>query len=399
MFGSLRLSAALALAALAAGSVQAQIAINPAAGLPATGFGGFTGLAAGVGLPAGGIGVVTPYGLSTVAGNPYASGTLGTSPYGVGGYGLSTMPGGWSNQAFPYQFNPPWGIRQDPMNGYLTGVASVTAATGQYWKDIQSARLTREEARRSTFETARKRIELERWYESQKPKTQDIIDATVRTDLDRARKDAPLTEVISGKSLNDLLNNVRKLGRLTRGPNISLEEETLRHINLVSPAMAGNVGLLKDGGKFNWPLSLQEKQFEEHRTRLARNIEQAVDAVKTSPRGEVEPRLVKDINADLKSLQDKVDNSQDELTIAQYLQAKSFMRQVSAAVSSLKDPQIKKYLNNTWNAKGRTVAELMDQMKTEGLNFGPAAPGDEAAYTALYYALREFEAGLSLAQK
>jgi hypothetical protein len=395
MFGSVRLSVALALAALAAGSAQAQIAINP--GVAPVGFGGFTGVTAGVGLPVGGIGITSPYGLSTVAGNPYLGGSLGVSPYGVGGYGLSTMPG---NYNAPYQYNPPYfGYRQDPMNGYLTGVASVTSATGEYWNQIERARLTREEARRSSFQTERARLELERWYEAQKPKTQDLIDATVRTDLDRARRDAPLTEVIGGKSLNDLLNNVRKLGRLSRGPNITLDEETLKHINLTSPAVSGNVGLLKNDGKITWPLSLQEKQFEDIRTRLARNIEQAVGEIKADKDGKVEPRLLRDIEADRKALDTKVRNSQDELTIGQSLEAQRFMGQLSAAVSALKDPQVKKYFNNTWNAKGKTVAELMENMKNEGLNFGAAGPGDESAYMALYYALREFESGLALAQK
>lgn len=398
MFGSTRLSAVIALVCFTVGVAQAQIAVNPVTAAGARGFGGFTGMAAGVALPGTGIGIATPYALSTVAGNPYAAGSLGVTPYGVGGYGLATVPAFGGPFAPPYEYNPPFfGYRQDPMNGYLTGVASVTTATGQYWNQIEQARLTREQARRSSFETARRRIELETWYERQKPKTQDLVDAAVRTELDSARKDPPVTDVVSGKALNALLNSVRKMGRLTRGPNISLEEETLKRVNLASPAAAGNVGLLKDGGKLKWPLSLMETQFDDQRTRLSRNIELAVDAIKNSPRGEVEPRLLKDISADLKALQDKVDNGQDELTISQSLQAKSYLRQVSAAVTSLRDPQVKRYLSTS--AKGKTVAELMENMKTEGLDFAPAAPGDEAAYMALYYALREFEAGLSLAQK
>jgi len=369
----------------------------------ARGFGGFSGAAPM--MPVGGIGVAgvglgSPYGLSTVAGNPYLGGSLGMSPYGVGGYGLSTMPGA---NPFPYQYNPPGygygGVRQDPMSGYLTGVASVTSATGEYWINIEKARLLREEARRSSFDTDKKRVELEMWYERLKPKTQDIVDATVRNDLDRARKDPGMTEVVSGKTLNDLLNNIRKLGRLSRGPNISLEEDTLKHINLASPAMTGNAGLLKDGGKFSWPLSLHEKQFSEERDRLARNIQKAVEDIKFEAKGDLEPRLLKDINADVRTLAEKVDNSQDDLTISQYLEAKAFMRQLQAAVRSLRDPQVKKYFNNTWNAKGKTVAELVDHMTKEGLNFAAAAPGEEAAYMSLYYAVRAFESGLALAQK
>src|SRR4051812_7265904 len=53
---------------------------------------------------------------------------------GVGNYSLMTAP------MNPYMYNP-YGMRQDPMNGYLTGVASVTTATGQYWNQIEQARL------------------------------------------------------------------------------------------------------------------------------------------------------------------------------------------------------------------------------------------------------------------
>jgi hypothetical protein len=283
------------------------------------------------------------------------------------------------------------------MNGYLTGVASVTAATGQYWVSIQQARLLREQSRQMSYETARKRVELEAWYESRKMKTQDLVDNQVRTDLDRARRDPPMGEVTSGKSLNDLLNNIRKLGRLNRIPNISLEEDILKRINLSSPATNGNAGLLRDGGKFDWPLSLQEKIFDEERARLSRNIEAAVKEVKDN--GKVEARLLRDINTDVAALQRKLDDSTDDLTIAQSLEAKGFMRQLQASARVLRDPSVSKYLNSGWAAKGRTVAELVDNMTREGLNFAPATPGDEPAYMSLYYSLRAFEAGLALGSK
>ena len=322
------------------------------------------------------------------------------NPYGVGGFG--PVAGGFVPGGFPGFGGV---FLQDPMNGYLTGVASVTAATGQYWVSIQQARLLREQSRQMSYETARKRVELEAWYESRKMKTQDLVDNQVRADLDRARKDPPMGEVTSGKSLNDLLNNIRKLGRLSRGPNISLEEDTLKRINLSSPATNGNAGLLRPVNgdtrekhliKIDWPLSLQEKIFDEERDRLSRNIQAAVDEIKG---GKVEARLLRDINTDVAALQRKLDDSTDDLTIAQSLEAKGFMRQLQATARILRDPSATKYLNNTWAAKGRTVAELVDNMTREGLNFAPAAPGDEPAYMSLYYSLRAFEAGLALASK
>jgi hypothetical protein len=295
---------------------------------------------------------------------------------------------------FPGWF-PPYNL--DPNAQYLQGIASLTVATGQYWKDIQTARITREQARQMSIDTARKRIQFEAWYESLKPRTQDLVDSAVRTELEEARKDPPMSRVWSGAALNSLLNSIRKMGRLSRGPNVNLEEDTLRHINLASPAMPGSVGMLRDGGKITWPLGLKEKQFDDLRDRLARNLEQAVESAKG--RGDVESRLLKDITVDFTALRDKVNDSQDDLPITQYLEARRFMSQLGDAVRALRDPKIKNYFNNTWNAKGRTVAELVDNMSREGLVFAPAAPGDEAAYSALYYALRNFEAGLALAQK
>jgi len=385
---------ALALAAAFGSTAHAQIAVG--GGLPGLrGMGGFTGLTGVIPSPIGVPAVAgSPYGLSTVAGNPYlGAGSLASGPYSNGGYSLATTPGlypGYGGYGYP-----PYNL--DPNAQYLMGLSSLTVATGQYWKDIESARITRQQANQMSYDTARKRIQFEAWYESLKPTTQNLVDAAVRTDLERARKDPPQTEVWSGKSLNDLLNSIRKMGRLSRGPNIGLEDDTLNHVNLASPAMPGSIGMLRDGGKISWPLGLREKMFDDLRDRLARNIETAVSAIKGE--GDAGARLLKDINADLKALQEKVNDSQDDLPITQYLEARRFMAQLSAAVRSLSDPKIKNYFNNTWNAKGRTVSELVDNMTRDGLVFAPAAPGDEAAYSALYYALRGFEAGLALAQR
>jgi len=69
---------------------------------------------------------------------------------------------------------------------------------------------------------------------------------------------------------------------------------------------------------------------------------------------------------------------------------------VNAAIRALSDTNVKNYLdkNNTWNAKGKNVAELLDHMVKSGLVFAPAADGDQAAYNAAYQALRAYEAGM-----
>jgi len=334
---------------------------------------------------------LSPYSMSTVPSyNPYLGGTgsLSSSPYG--GYSLSTSPSGYGSYYPGYANIPPAGAA-------LMGYASLTAASGQYWKDLTQARVTREQYLQAQLDTARKRVEFERWYESQKLTAPQMRDREMATDLDRARKDPPLTEVWSGKALNELLRSIKNSGLTNRGPNLALDEDTLKNVNLSDNSSRGNVGMLKDGGKLSWPLSLQEPQFDEARKRLGNNLLHAVVDLKN--KDPIEAGKLRTINIDFKELNTKLNDSADELSPAQYIEAKRYLNQLGAAIRALSDKNAVKYFDNTWNAKGKNVAELVSHMTKEGLQFAPATPGDEASYTSLYQSMRAFEAGVQTAQK
>lgn len=337
----------------------------------------------------------SPYALSTMGGyNPYTSaGSLSASASSP--YGLSTSPGGYGGFG-PGMGGFPWwgGYGMDPGMSYgyaLQGIASVTKAQGQYWQDIQQASLTREQVRQSAIETARRRLQFEMWYETIRPTAPKMRDAEMAADLDRARKDAPDAEVVSGRTLNVLLKSAQAASKTARGPNVTLDEEILQKINL-NGGSAGNIGLLKNGAKFSLPEALQEAAFSETATRVKGNLDKAVNALKD---GESVPQaLLKDIRGDYKTINDKLNQSADELSPAQYIETRRFLNQVSDAIKALSDPNVKNYFNNTWKAKGKNVAELVQHMSREGLTFAAAAPGEEAAYRSLYQSLRAFESGL-----
>jgi hypothetical protein len=420
---SLRCTAVLALAAwlMASEAAQAQrsapnqpqVITNPQQIPPLSGTTvGVVGAAPPVAVPYGGMGYnptspvlggpsvaagggSNPYALSTAPGgyNPYLSNTasMGAS---ASPYGISTTP----YPVMPYGMIPPWfGGMSDMGLGYaLFGNAEQWRAQGQYWRDIQQARITREQSRQMELDTARRRIEFEAWYETIRPTTPRIRDREIAIELDRARKDATSTDITSGKALNTLLASVQKMGNLTRGASIPLDEEVLKNINLSGGTSAGNIALLKDGGKLSWPETLLEAVFDEPRKRLSDNLRLAVAAVKD--REPIDNARMRDIRGDFKTLNDKLSELANELAPSQYVEARRFLNQLNAAIKALSDPKVGNYFNNTWNAKGRTVAELVNHMTREGLTFAPAAPGDEAAYRAVYQALRAFELSLAGAQ-
>jgi len=191
--------------------------------------------------------------------------------------------------------------------------------------------------------------------------------------------------------------------QLNRGPQIDLTDVDLDRIQ-VSGRDGGNVGLLKNAGRsgdlvMNWPAALEGKAFENWQPELTRNLSEAVNALK---KGESPSKAkLQDIENLWSKMNEKLNDREtaDELSPSQYIEAMRYMRQVKQAINALRSPNAKNYFDSTWKAQGRTVSELMDNMQKNGLEFGSAAPGDEAAYAALYDALRAYEGGLHSALK
>jgi hypothetical protein len=329
----------------------------------------------------------SPYGLSTVggygggAGNPYGA-TLSTSG---NGYSMSTVP--YGSYGSPY--SNPYGS-YDPYSGYLQGVAAVTSATGQYYKDIQQARIYREQSRQMALDTERKRIELELWWEQVRPVAPRMIKAAQETDRDEARNYAPASKIWSGQALNVLLDSIIRSNRLKHGPNLPLDEYTLKRLNLTDRASRGNAGLLK-AGKLHWPLVLQEEPFDKTRRQLELKLKDAVATLKEDL--PLSAATLRDADALYKTLQDKLNDSVDDLSTGQYIEAKRYLSQVGDAIRALKSPNAAKQVGDRWKPRGKNVAELVANMRDEGLVFAPATEGDESAYNAMYQALRSFDAG------
>jgi hypothetical protein len=244
------------------------------------------------------------------------------------------------------------------------------------------------------IETRRRLIQEEAEYERMRPRAIHVLERDRRDALSLARFGAPDNSVWSGKALNDLLESINKPGRrLSSGPAIRLDDETLKNINLANAAFKGQAALLRNGGKLIWPSSLQDSRFDDVRDRFTSKFKFAVGQLK-SREDTVDPAAVKDLRTYLKSLNDLLGSSHEELSPSQYIEARKFLNQLDGAVKALDDPRVVNYFNERWSARGRTVAELVDNMKKDGLRFAPATPGEEAPYNALYQALRAFENGV-----
>ena len=83
--------------------------------------------------------------------------------------------------------------------------------------------------------------------------------------------------------------------------------------------------------------------------------------------------------------------SNQTLSPTDYIESKGFLDDLQSSIQSLRNPNVAKYLNGAYAAKGATVADLVQQMTTQGLHFAPATQDDQPAYSTLYQSLRTYD--------
>jgi hypothetical protein len=353
-------------------------------------YSGYGGLG-GAGLGYGSLGVPAAYANLGYGSLPasYANPALGYGSLlngGYGGYGGAGGYGGYGGYATQWMLNP--------YEGYLRGTADVTNANAKYQLTIQQAKLERQQAVQEAIKTRRAWLEEAEYERAHMPDPEKIRQRALERELDRARVSPPLTEIWSGRSLNALLRNaIAQQGQGSRGPNVPLSEDTLKAINPTAGDTNGNVGLLKDNGKLQWPQPLLNEAFKEPREDLSRHLRQAFNSVQgnNSP----DESTLSDLQVDLKKLQAALDANISALSPDQYVEARRYVRLLGNTITALKDRNVVNIINGAWALKGKNVAELVQYMRDKGLWFAPATPGDESAYTALYHALAAFDAGMS----
>jgi hypothetical protein len=344
--------------------------------------------------PAALLGVVA-LGLAAVPARAQFTGGAGAvAPAALPAPVVSYPAGGYYN---PYDRWGGWGRwgtnwMQNPYEGYLNGAANVTTANAQYQLTIQQAKLARQEAIRSSYDTRRKEIE-ERQYElSLMPDPEQIRQQEMMRSLQRSRNNPPSTDIWSGKALNDLLRAIQDgHSHGLTGPTVMLSTDVVQHINLSTGVTYGSTGLLRDGGKLKWPFILRQSQFADPRAKIEGQVQQAVKQAQT---GEVDVGLLEDLGASLKLMEQTVDARVLDITPTQYVQAMRYVRELKDAYKVLQQPDVAKYFRPAWLAQGQTVAELTRQMTQQGLRFAPAVSGDETYYTSLHRSMVDYDIGM-----
>jgi hypothetical protein len=280
-----------------------------------------------------------------------------------------------------------------PTGAALNGIANVTAATGQYYQQTQQARQTNEQVFSAQIDNRKKLLEERRYEKSLIPDPEDVRMQDRARELRRARNDPPSTEIWDGSAFNALLTNIQRV-QLTglRGPAVPLDPDQVRQLNLTTGVTSGNVGLLKDGGTFQWPLPLKNKRFEDERKKID---ELGPRIVREATSGQISDESLSGFGDAITGLREAVDGAVQDLSPNQWVQASRYVNDLKGTWRALQDPNVANQFNGKYQARGNTVAELVEMMTKNGLKFAAATPGGRPAYTALYYSFNAYDLSLS----
>jgi hypothetical protein len=370
---------------------------------------------------------LNPYGFRPQLYNPYSPAIYGNvvptgTPY-AGGY----SPYAAGAPANPYSYNPYAGGGGygggysaggvDPMTG-ISGGYSAAGGSSAAWnpqaggynyssgQDLlalgavgigqEQARILREAANQAKLDTRKKYIDTMAYVRANEytfsKEQADIADRLVK----RVQKTPTPAEIQTGKSLNVLLDDLSKFEILSKSgqsrnsmSTVTLDEDVLKLVNITSPGSYGNIGLLRDGGRFTWPAAFDDKDVASDKER--KDIEvQAQELYQQAANAKPNNNTLKDLESALQSVHTKLEGAAKSISPSNYLQAKRFLDSFDAAVVAIKKGDVVTNLEfqQKFNAKGgKTVQELVEYMGSRGLKFAPVNEGDERSYYALQAAL------------
>src|SRR5262245_36090341 len=170
--------------------------------------------------------------------------------------GVGLTLAGPSRAQNPYvQSGYPWypggygGYYPGVLGGAYYGQAEILRATGELQISQEKARIEREKAYQAKFETQKKAFEQMMYEKANRPTMTEELEYGQNLTLQRMMTSPTPTEITSGKTLNAMLPMIKTLAiKGTSGPPIPLNQEQLRHVNVVVGKDQSSLGMVRDGG-------------------------------------------------------------------------------------------------------------------------------------------------------
>jgi hypothetical protein len=340
-----------------------------------------------------------------IGANPYMPATgfaptsAGTNPYApTSGWDSSgSNPYSPSSSSIPYS---PYSYGSQPIGpGFtLMGGADVLRATGQVWKDAETTRIMRQQYYQAKLDTIKKKFDLDMYIKANTPTFTEEQARITKQILNRIRTNSSPAEILDGRSLNFLLNDIAGRFHDNKAPlsEIPLDESVLRHLNIAKGANDASLGLLRNADRLIWPTALVEMLPKETRDEIgARAQALAQNAVAGK---QPDPNAIRDLRGQIEKTYDQLVKKANAFDTPDYMAAQRFLNDMMAATRAISSGSAGAQVEfQQMLTKGdiRNLNDLVRVMVTRGWRFGPALASDEGAYRALHSALVSYDVALN----
>jgi hypothetical protein len=341
--------------------------------------------------------------------NPYVGGGFGVNPYSpaLGGeFGSNPYsPAGSSGGSNPYSpggwggCGGGWGLPASVGPGYtLMGGADLLRATGTVTKDMETARIMRQQYYQAKLDTKRKAFDLEMYIKANTPTPTEEQMRITRQMLKRIQTNSNPAEIADGRSLNFLLNDIASKFHENKSPlsEIALDENVLKHLNVSKGPNDASLGLLRNGDKLLWPTALREIVPAEKRTEISAQAQALAQAAIAGK--QADPEAIRDLRGQLDKMDDQLLKRANALDTPDYTAGQRFLADLRAAIRAISSGSAGAQVEfQKLVSKGEihNLNDVVRVMVSRGWRFGPSLPTDEAAYRALHSALVSYNIALN----
>ena len=288
--------------------------------------------------------------------------------------------------------SPYWGYAYNPYGSYLHGAADLTRAQGDFLIKKQESFLLREKVRQEKLVTRRAQFEHWDWERNFVLAANGRYREQVRlANVERSRNNPPSIEIYTANPLNFLYDELAKRPALPIAGSTAINPDMLTHINITVDGN-GNVGLLK-GEKIFWPGLFFLPEFADERKELDQLLARCKEeAVLSTGSRRADPAALHELQRALDACQahvrkvTRLGKGDSDHSVSDLIEARRHLKQLDDAIAVFKKPDAAFYLNSL---QGKCVAELVANMKKEGVRFAPATRGCERFYSILWHALKD----------
>lgn len=167
---------------------------------------------------------------------------------------------------------------------------------------------------------------------------------------------------------------------------LPLNEDVVSKLNVTGKSQG--VGMLRDGGKLDWPTTFD---FVAPETRAA--IDRMTQTlVAGALQGKVDRQLLDDIHGRMEEIKGRMVKLINEMPASSYLDGDRFLTEFQMARIGILEGQAPVQVKFQQFVKGgKTMQEIADYMVANGLKFASANFHDDAAYRALHSAMVAFD--------